>query len=420
MKNRLKIILFFIIIIIINFCIYNKSMAQAELYVTSDLEYIQKGQEFRVKVNLENNSIAACTINVYFDNSKLEYVKKDENSNLLENEVRYTWVDETGGLRTKSGEIVDLTFKAKETGNVMIGVDGEFYDSDGNEIKTNLSGTKIIVEEENVNNDENNEEVSSDNTKLAIMRLNREGISPEFNEDIKEYYLIVTDEIDNLDITAVPKNSGATVKISGNNNLKYGKNQIVIEVTSQDNTKKDNYIINVTKTSDVKKANANLENLAIENAILTPEFDPNVTQYETEVSYESQNLNILAVPQNMKAMVKIDGKDDLKIGDNIVNIITTAEDDITQKKYVIKVHRRNEEEEMKNEENQEYQAKLLNNLLEEKKNEEINSENLQNEDTEENLQTKNNINLIWIIVIIFIVVAILVAVIIYIRVTIHN
>ena len=45
-----------------------------------------------------------------------------------------------------------------------------------------------------------------------MLRLNHEGISPEFKKDQKEYYFVTDNKIDNLEITAIPENPDATVK----------------------------------------------------------------------------------------------------------------------------------------------------------------------------------------------------------------
>ena len=34
-----------------------------------------------------------------------------------------------------------------------------------------------------------NTNISTDNTNLAVLRLNYEGISPDFSKEVKEYYL---------------------------------------------------------------------------------------------------------------------------------------------------------------------------------------------------------------------------------------
>ena len=125
------------------------------------------------------------------------------------------------------------------------------------------------------------------------------------------------------------------------------------------NTVSNNYTVQVNKTDNPELANTNLETLAIENVLLYPAFDTNITNYEAEVSQETINLNLLAIPENEQATVVVRGKEDLQEGDNTVLIQVTAPDGFTKKEYAINVHRRNLEEEQQYEiEQKENQKKL--------------------------------------------------------------
>ena len=74
-----------------------------------------------------------------------------------------------------------------------------------------------------------------------------------FESTEKKYYLTVDYDINKLDVVATPKNEKATVKIDGNNKLIVGKNTIKITVTSEDETKKEDYQILVTRNEQKKK-----------------------------------------------------------------------------------------------------------------------------------------------------------------------
>ena len=67
------------------------------------------------------------------------------------------------------------------------------------------------------------------------------------------------------------------------------------------------------------------------------------------------------------------------IGDNVVEIIVTAEDNITKKKYIVTVHRRNYEEEEKTEEHREVHAEKLSTILQQNNNINDNSEEIREE-----------------------------------------
>lgn len=217
----------------------------------------------------------------------------------------------------------------------------------------NNSQNYYYNEIEQNNNDEQDVTYVSQNVDLSGLHLNVEGISPSFNKDILEYYIVVSDQINDIEVDAEPENDTANVKITGNNNLKLGANKIEIIVTSSDNKTSKVYIINVSKTDNKTMGNANLENLAIENVQLVPEFASDILNYSIEVANDIDYLNILAVPQNEKANVQIFGNDKLQTGDNLIEINVTAEDNITIKKYNILVHKKDEnEEKIENEANE--------------------------------------------------------------------
>ena len=107
------------------------------------------------------------------------------------------------------------------------------------------------------------------------------------------------------------------------------------------------YKIYVTKTTNVELANANLEILAVREGFLNPEFDYNITNYKVEIPNQTEKIEILAIPQSQKATVSISGNNEMKVGNNVIQINVIAEDGITNKKYELIVHRRNEQEELK-------------------------------------------------------------------------
>ena len=155
-------------------------------------------------------------------------------------------------------------------------------------------------------------------------------------------------------------------------------------------------MINITKTNDEEAANANLEMLAVENYTLSPDYQETVTNYAIEVSNETQNLNILAIPTNEKAKVQISGNEDIKIGENQVIITVTATNGITNKKYIINVHRRNEEEEIIHNEEQQNIIEEANQVIEETNNDN-NMDNAQETHEENNKEETIENNIIMII-----------------------
>lgn len=394
-----------LLLIILNICI--KSFAiqnenENSIYLDVTNTEIKTGDEFSLSINLGNTNVSAFDLQIYFNDELLEYVSGPENTNVVGSKIITVWYDETGGEKSKQNcELVKYTFKAKEIGTEYIAIQGEFYNTEGIEVGNFTDGIEIIANEETKTEFievSEQSQVSSSNSKLEILRLNYEGITPIFSPDITEYYFL-TEDLTSLEVIAIPENVHSNVNVTGNTDFKDGLNTIVIEVTSLDKTSKTQYQIFVTKTKDLEKANANLETLAIENVILKPEFANDIYQYEATVSNTTETLNILAIPEKTNAKVEITGIENLKYGNNKINIQVVAENGYTVKQYKVNVYRRNEEEQKIAEEEQQNNIQKLNAILYE-----------QEEETPENGTNRiiENIKENWGIIIIYFIFSIII------------
>lgn len=95
--------------------------------------------------------------------------------------------------------------------------------------------------------------------------------------------------------------SGSTMSVSAN--------ELTIRVTKQ-------------KTAST---NTKLKSLKISPGTLTPEFDPQVTEYTTSVKEAKKQLIVSAQAQDSSAIVTIEGTDHLKVGNNKITIKVKAE-----------------------------------------------------------------------------------------------
>ena len=93
--------------------------------------------------------------------------------------------------------------------------------------------------------------------------------------------------------------------------------------------------------SQKASSDASLAAMKISPGTLTPEFSPQVFEYSVTVPYETTTLLVSAVTSDTKANVKIEGNDELDVGQNRVLLLVTAEDG-TVNKYVIYAAREQE------------------------------------------------------------------------------
>lgn len=406
---------FCILIFIISLCYFSSviyASNQETVYLVSSEKEVNQGEEIEITVNIENSKVAACNFSIYFEEEKFEFAsdliqeENIENLKVARDKINFVWFDKLGGKEAKEGKIASFKFRAKENGKTTFTINGEFYNTNGQLINTNFKEEQVkIGKEDNLQKqlkEEQGTNLDNNNCNLQSLRTNIQGLVPNFEKEVKEYYLTVPNDVQDLEILAVSENPNAIVEIKGNNKLKEEINDIEIKVTSADKTQSKVYIIHVSKTSNLELANTNLETLAIENALLNPPFDNLQTNYEVEVPNVTENLNILAVPENEQATIEIIGKENLKDGVNLVTVLVKAADGFTKKSYIIKVNRRNLNEEKKYQEEQEKQIEALENAYKiEKTSADITNYKLDNINKQSNkYQAIRN----WIIIIFVIIV----------------
>lgn len=403
-----KIIVLFLLLLF-SFYLVNISYATNTgiVYLESNKDTIEKGEEIEITVNLKDAKTSAFNLSLYFDNSKLEYISNSDNTNVIENRIIFVWFDSAGGSGSKDGEVARFKFKAIEDGLVTFTVLGEFYSQTGQMIKTDFKEKQVEIGKEETllqqqANEEHGTDFQSSNASLQVLRVDKEGITPNFDSNIYEYYLIVPSEVNNIDVLTISENPNAFVEVTGNDNLKEGLNTISIKITSEDKTQNKVYTIQVTKTSNLDLANTNLEILAIESFLLNPPFNVSESNYKTEVSNEINSINVLAIPENENAVVDVVGKDNLKDGNNLLTVTVTVSNGFTKRKYIVEVYKRNEEEEKRYQEEQKKQIEKVKQAYEI---EELNGSVSENQIENELEHKKENKNVfVWVIVIVLFVI----------------
>lgn len=95
MKISWKII--FVCIISLLLLNVDVSFAKENVELIVDRDNIIKEQEFKMNINITDANVAAFTVQIYFDTSKVEYVSGPDNANYVDSRIIYTWFDENGG-----------------------------------------------------------------------------------------------------------------------------------------------------------------------------------------------------------------------------------------------------------------------------------------------------------------------------------
>lgn len=293
---------------------------------------IVPGETFTVTFNATSStSLFAISGSLSYDSNKLTIINSNGINGFNLTLGSKIVVDSTGG-KTGTFGFTTITFKA--TNNFQVGESTtiNFSNVAGSDGSRDLSGTGSSL----------TITVKSNNNNLSTLTVNGTKV-PDFSPNRTSYSMTVENKITTAVIAATPEDSRSTVAGAGVKNLNVYGNTFNIVVTAQNGSKKTYTLTIIRKNSDgftaPRSNNNNLSNITIEG--YTINFDKNTLEYEITVENNVTSLDIKTTLEDNKASVTIDKSDDLKVGDNTINIKVTAEDG-TEKIYKIKVKRKSE------------------------------------------------------------------------------
>jgi len=172
---------------------------------------------------------------------------------------------------------------------------------------------------------------------LLILAVSESELSPAFNSDIYNYSVEVTKYVEEITITAIPRNSFATVTGTGTFALEFGENIFSVIVIAEDGFNELEYSITVNR--EMLSNDAALLELTVSEGELDPVFNSDIYNYSVAVTQYIEEITITAIPRNSFATVTGTGTFALEFGENIFSVIVNAEDDITKTEYLLTVNR---------------------------------------------------------------------------------
>jgi len=179
--------------------------------------------------------------------------------------------------------------------------------------------------------------VTSNNAFLKNLSVNQGILFPNFNPNDTSYLVNVGNSVTEINITATTSERYATVIGAGTHTLNVGNNPIEVTVTASNGTTTKTYTINVVRAP--QSNNANLQSLTINPGTLLPQFSASITSYLVNVPYDITGIAVSATAEHQQATVLGNGYHSLNIGNNIINVTVTAENETTIKTYTINVVR---------------------------------------------------------------------------------
>ncbi|MBR3464211.1 MAG: cadherin-like beta sandwich domain-containing protein [Clostridiales bacterium] len=127
---------------------------------------------------------------------------------------------------------------------------------------------------------------------------------------------------------------------SGNLNIRIDKTgSFVNDAGEEAEVVKGNSVSISINPSSISK-DATLAFLTINNVDISPDFNPNITDYSATVARDVTEVQVTPMPNNMFASLAISGNNNLQIGMNVIRIEVTAQDRETTMLYTIHITRK--------------------------------------------------------------------------------
>lgn len=187
-----------------------------------------------------DNEAVIADLNLTYDASKLEYVSSSASG-----------ATGGGGTVKASGSDVSIRFKVIGSGDAYVKAEGA---------SLTAAGAHIAVSGASSSDVEGEDAAKSGDNSLSALTISSGTLSPAFKGSVTEYTAEVSSDVSEIKVDPVLSNSKAEiVSVTGNQNLKEGKNVITILVRAE-NGMEASYKITVTKGAGSLAASGSGEN----------------------------------------------------------------------------------------------------------------------------------------------------------------
>lgn len=167
---------------------------------------------------------------------------------------------------------------------------------------------------------------------LEVTDKNNVNYIDPFSKTNLVYTFTVTNDIDEVVISATAEDATTTVTGTGTKSLKVGENNFIVKSTSGDGTPRE-YVLKITRE---KNANNRLSSLSVDSQKIVPDFDPDTLAYSLSVDNTVSKINIKATAEAPTSKVTGTGEVNLSTGMNTFPIVVESEDG-KQRTYTLSV-----------------------------------------------------------------------------------
>lgn len=273
----------------------------------------------RVKSNvntLSSLSVSGYTLTPAFNPNTTSYAVNTDNSSITINATKSDSRASVSGIGTKN-----INY-GKNTFNVVVKAE------DGN------SKTYTIV----VNRNDNR------NGDSTLRSLSVSSGSIKFSASVKSYNVSLNANVESFSVEGVANNSKSKVSYSPSKSIsiKQGETKTITVTVTAENQTKTGYKIHVSR-GDSRSSDNYLKSLSMKESKIN--FDKDILNYTLEVPFHITKLNLSYILSDVKAKVDVKGNDDFVVGNNVITLLVTAENQTT-KTYTLNVNRLKENEEV--------------------------------------------------------------------------
>lgn len=230
--------------------------------------------------------------------------------------------------------------------------------TDANDTNTKINKSVTITVNEKTTSTTNNSNDNNTTKKSSNANLKTLGVTPKeydfsgFSKNKTNYDVTIPNNVDSLKVSYKTEDAKATVKVTGNSGFEVGSNNTIkVIVTAEDGKTTKTYQIKVTKLATEEEKPGNLienekkvylKSLEIEGVTLSPEFSSDVYSYTANSDTDDNEVKVNAIANSDKAKVEVTGNTNLSSGENLINIVVTAEDGVTKIVYQITLNKTQE------------------------------------------------------------------------------
>ncbi len=191
----------------------------------------------------------------------------------------------------------------------------------------------------NITRNSKEDDKSSDATLKELEIRPKEYDFSGFKPNKLDYSVTVDNELEKINIYANATNSKSTITGDGEKELKVGENKFQVIVKAEDNKTTKTYNLTITRKEEEEtskdKDNNGIKNIKVGNYQLSPTFSPEVYEYKIQIKENIDSVDVKVETDDENLETEIIGNNNLKKGDNIINILVTDKKQKTTTTYQI-------------------------------------------------------------------------------------